>query len=112
VTLANAGHLPPYLNGRPIEMEGALPLGMIPQADFSLTRFQLAEGDTLLLLSDGIAEARDKDGSLFGFERVEGLVRDHPSPAEIADAAQSFGQEDDITVISLTRSAVPQSLVA
>ena len=41
MTLANAGHLPPYLNGEPMAMEGALPLGMIDGAEFSVTRFLL-----------------------------------------------------------------------
>ena len=43
--------------------------------------FKLAEGDWLLLLSDGIAEARNADGQLFGFERVEQLLQAHPSAA-------------------------------
>jgi len=56
----------------------------------------------LLLLSDGIAEARDADGRLFGFERVAQLLQSHPSTAELASAAQRFGQQDDISVISVT----------
>jgi hypothetical protein len=102
-TLVNAGHLPPYLNGVPLPMEGALPLGMLPEAVFSVMNFKLAEGDRLLLLSDGLAEARNADGQLFGFERVEQLVQSHPSAAELAAAAQRFGQQDDISVISVTR---------
>jgi hypothetical protein len=103
VTLVNAGHLPPYLNGEPLAMEGALPLGMLAKAVFSSMSFQLSEGDRLLVLSDGIAEARDADGQLFGFERVEQLLRTQPSAAQLAAAAQSFGQQDDISVISVTR---------
>jgi serine phosphatase RsbU (regulator of sigma subunit) len=57
VTLANAGHLAPYLNGVEIPMEGALPIGMLPQVDFSVLQFQFAPGDTLMLMSDGVAEA-------------------------------------------------------
>jgi sulfur transfer complex TusBCD TusB component (DsrH family) len=105
VTLANAGHLPPYLNGAPLAMEGALPLGMLAGAVFSVMNFKLAEGDRLLLLSDGIAEARDADGQLFSFERVEQLLQSQPSAAELASAAQAFGQQDDISVISVTRIA-------
>jgi serine phosphatase RsbU (regulator of sigma subunit) len=104
-TLVNAGHLPPYLNGEPLPMEGALPLGMAPGALFSSMNFKLAEGDWLLLLSDGIAEARDADGQLFSFERVEQLLQSHPSAAELAAAAERFGQQDDISVISVTRTA-------
>jgi Stage II sporulation protein E (SpoIIE) len=104
VTLANAGHMPPYLNGEPVAMEGALPLGMMPGAEFSVMRFKLAEGDRLMLLSDGIVEAMDDEGHLFGFERVHDLLHTKRSAAEVASAAQSFGQEDDISVISVTRT--------
>jgi hypothetical protein len=44
IALANAGHLPPYLNGEPVVMEGALPLGMMEGAAFSVMRFKLADG--------------------------------------------------------------------
>ena len=106
VTLANAGHLPPYLNGEPVDMEGTLPLGVIEDTEFSMTRFNLKDGDKLLFMSDGIVEATDAHGHLFGFERVLELVRSAASPAELAGAAQSFGQLDDISVISVTRVAV------
>jgi hypothetical protein len=104
-TLANAGHLAPYLNGEPLPMEGALPLGLIDGAECSVMRFSLGVGDNLLLMSDGIAEAMDADGQLFGFERVNELARSTTCAAEIAAAAQRFGQEDDISVISVTRTA-------
>ena len=102
-TLANAGHLPPYLNGKELPMEGALPLGMMESADFSVMQFQLAPGDRLLLMSDGVAEAQDAKGQLFGFERIEEMLREPVTAAEVAAAAQSFGQEDDISVLSVTR---------
>jgi len=105
-TLANAGHMPPYLNGEPLPMEGALPLGMIDAADFSVMRFSLKESDHLVLLSDGVAEATDAEGHLFGFERVHALLGSASSAADVATAAQKFGQEDDISVISVTRTAV------
>jgi serine phosphatase RsbU (regulator of sigma subunit) len=60
VTLANAGHLPPYLNGQPVAMEGALPLGMIECAEPSLMYFQLHPNDRLILISDGILEATNE----------------------------------------------------
>ena len=63
VTLANAGTLPPYLNDQPIEMEGALPLGVIEGAEFTVTHFQLQENDRLVLASDGIVEALDEQRS-------------------------------------------------
>jgi hypothetical protein len=105
VTLANAGHLPPYLNGEPVAMEGALPLGIMTEAIFPILCFQIAEGDRLVLISDGIVEATDAEGHLFGFERVLELLRTAASTAELASAAQSFGQQDDISVISVTRAA-------
>ncbi len=107
VTLANAGHLPPYLNGEPVAMEGALPLGMLEGAEFSRLCFQLKEGDRLVLISDGIVEATDAEGRLFGFERVHEMLRTAISAAELAGAAQSFGQEDDMSVISVTRAVAP-----
>jgi serine phosphatase RsbU (regulator of sigma subunit) len=112
ITLANAGHVPPYLNGEPVAMEGALPLGMMPNAEFSVMRFKLAEGDRLVLMSDGIVEATDADRHLFGFERVQELLRTASSAAEVASAAQRFGQEDDISVISVTRVAVLEPAIA
>ena len=111
-TLANAGHLPPYLNGEPVAMEGALPLGMIECAEFSVTRFQLKTGDKLVLMSDGVAEATNADGHLFGCERVHDLLHSAKSAAEVANAAQSFGQEDDISVIYFTRTAALEAASA
>jgi hypothetical protein len=104
-TLPNAGHMPPYLNGQPVEIEGSLPLGMIADAEFSVLQFRFFQGDQLLLMSDGIVEATDLNGNLFGFERILELLRNSASVAAIATAAQNFGQEDDISIISVTRTA-------
>jgi hypothetical protein len=103
-TLANAGHIAPYLNGEPIAMQGALPLGLIEGAEFSVMTFKLNEHDKLMLMSDGIAEATNADGALFGFERIHDLLRTASSAAAVAAAAQTFGQEDDISVIAVTRT--------
>jgi hypothetical protein len=105
--LANAGHLPPYLNGKELPMEGALPLGMIPNSEFSEMRFQLQPGDNLILLSDGVVEAQNEHGRLFGFDRVRQMLEKSSTAAQLADAAQTFGQEDDISVLSITCDAVP-----
>jgi serine phosphatase RsbU (regulator of sigma subunit) len=102
--LANAGHLPPYLNGEALSVDGSLPLGMVEGAEFSNSRFRLNEGDHLVLISDGIAEARNTEGQLFGFERVQDLLRDGKTVAEVASAAQRFGQDDDISAIAVTRT--------
>jgi hypothetical protein len=112
VVLANAGHIPPYLNGDMLAIEGAFPLGFSAELDLSVQRFKLAEGDRLVLMSDGIAEAMDANGQLFGFERALDLVRRARSAAEVASAAQRFGQEDDISVISVTRTAVWDRVLA
>lgn len=101
VTMAHAGHLPPYLNGNEVQMEGALPLGMISGVDFPSHSFQLQPGDQLTLMSDGVAEAQDSRGQLFGFEKVHEIMSKNPSAEEIAAAAQKFGQADDITVLQV-----------
>ena len=67
-------------------------------------RFMLQPHDRLVLASDGLAEAMDSERHLFGFERVQALVRDGKTAAELANAVQLFGQEDDISVIALTRA--------
>jgi Stage II sporulation protein E (SpoIIE) len=111
VELANAGQLPPYLNGVEMQIEGALPLGIISGIDFPVTSFKLGPGDSLLMMSDGVAEAQNAEGELFGFGRIEQMLRDSTTTAEIATAAQKFGQTDDILVLRVQRSAahaVPQ----
>jgi hypothetical protein len=99
VELANAGHLPPYINGKEMALDGALPLGALPHISFPANRLQLREGDSALLVSDGVVEARNAVGELFGFERTARLSAE--SVETIARAAQEFGQEDDITVLTL-----------
>ncbi|HWG22309.1 MAG TPA: SpoIIE family protein phosphatase [Terracidiphilus sp.] len=110
--LANAGHLPPYLNGEPLAMEGALPLGMIEGAEPFVMHFQFHPNDRLMLMSDGVAEAKDANGQLFGFDRIHELLRTDRSAVELADAAQRFGQEDDITVLSVMLTAKLQEATA
>ena len=102
-TLVNAGHLPPYLNGKELPVEGALPLGAVPGLQFPALRFRLEAGDSLMLMTDGVVEAQSGDGRLFGFERIAGLLVAGTDGAGLATAAQEFGQEDDITVLTLTR---------
>jgi len=107
-TIANAGQLSPYLNGAEIEMEGAFPIGIVPDGDFAITSFALQEGDKLFLMSDGVVEATDPQGALFGFERISELLQRNASSQEIASAAQEFGQEDDILVLQVRRNAERQ----
>jgi hypothetical protein len=103
LVLASAGHLPPYLNSQEIVLPGGLPLGAIPENTYDEVRLYLHPGDRLLLLSDGVVEARKPSGELFGFERVHNLS--NQSAFYIADAAKEFGQEDDITVLTVRRLA-------
>jgi len=104
LTAANAGHIAPYLAGKELPLENGLPLGLSAEATYAESSFQLAAGVQLTLLTDGVVEARDKTGALFGFERAAALST---RPAEaIAQAAQAFGQDDDITALTLKR-AVP-----
>jgi hypothetical protein len=93
-------------------MEGALSLGLIECAECSVVRFQLKEGNRLILMSDPVAETTDPDGHLFGFERVHEMLRTTKSVADIASAALTFGQGDDIDVISVTRTAMSESAAA
>jgi serine phosphatase RsbU (regulator of sigma subunit) len=103
ITIANAGHLPPYSRGEEIPVESSLPLGLNGHiGHYGELEFSLDPGDTLTFLSDGVAEARSRTGELFGFERTRALSS---QPADqIARAAEQFGQEDDITVLTLTFS--------
>lgn len=103
VVLANAGHLPPYLNSQEIAVRGDLPLGVLPAIRYEETRFYLHPGDRMLLYSDGVVEARVPSGELFGFDRVHNLS--NQTAFYIADAAKEFGQEDDITVLTIRRLA-------
>ena len=70
VTLANAGHLSPYSNGVEIAVPSGLPLGLVPDVEYDEVRFDLAPGGTLTLVSDGIVEAADASGQLYGFDRT------------------------------------------
>jgi Stage II sporulation protein E (SpoIIE) len=110
VELANAGQLPPYLNGVEMQIEGALPLGILSGMEFPVTSFKLKPGDSLLFMSDGIAEAQNAQGELFGFERIEQMLRNPTTTAEIATAAQKFGQTDDILVLRVQRHAAQEEL--
>jgi sigma-B regulation protein RsbU (phosphoserine phosphatase) len=99
VTIANAGHLAPYCNGKEMQIEADLPLGIFAEQQYTESTIRLEPGDRLTLLSDGVLEARDAQGGLFGFERTTAISTQRA--AEIAAEAQRFGQEDDITVLTL-----------
>jgi serine phosphatase RsbU (regulator of sigma subunit) len=101
LVIANAGHLPPYLNSQEVALPGGLPLGVLPENSYEEVRLYLHPGDRILFMSDGVVEARQGSGELFGFDRVHNLS--NQSAFYIADAAKEFGQEDDITVLSVRR---------
>jgi serine phosphatase RsbU (regulator of sigma subunit) len=101
LVIANAGHLPPYLNSQEVILPGGLPLGVLPGNSYDEVRLYLHPGDRILFLSDGVVEARQGSGELFGFDRVHNLS--NQSAFYIADAAKEFGQEDDITVLTVRR---------
>jgi hypothetical protein len=102
-TLANAGHIAPYIDGREVETPPALPLGVAPDQYYAPVSGSLAVNQRLVLLSDGVVEARSATGELLGFGRLAKLTL--RSAREIADTAKDFGQEDDITVLTLARTA-------
>jgi len=110
VTAANAGHLAPYRNGEEIVLESGLPLGVTTDADYAESDFALIPGDILTFVSDGVVEAQSPAGELYGFDRTRAIST---RPAEqIARAAQAFGQEDDITVLTVTRMEVREEATA
>ncbi len=105
VTFANAGHLPPFLNGREFSLEPSLPLGLVTQATYSEVSVRLDPGDQLSFYTDGLLEARNAIGELYGFERLHALFATRPTAQQASEAAVTFGQDDDITVLTLTRLA-------
>jgi hypothetical protein len=99
LTTANAGHLAPYLDGEELPLESGLPLGLAGESSYPETALSLRAGAQLTILTDGVIEARSAHGELFGFERTAAITAQ--SAEAIAQAAQAFGQEDDITVLTI-----------
>jgi serine phosphatase RsbU (regulator of sigma subunit) len=100
VIVASAGHPSPYLDGREMPVEGGLPLGVVANATYEESKSQ---GVILLLVSDGVVEAENAQRELFGFERTREMsIKNAP---EIAEAARAWGQTDDITVVTVRRTA-------
>lgn len=114
--VASAGHYDPVVLGRPWEetcLEHNLPLGMFPGKEFHVATFDLREGETVVMFTDGLIEAR-RDGEVFGEERVRdalSLMGTGPRAQHVADsllaAAQGFSEgtiQDDIAVLALRLS--------
>jgi serine phosphatase RsbU (regulator of sigma subunit) len=101
MTIANAGHLPPYLDGREVELDGALPLGFASDVQYETRQVLVPPGGRLTFYSDGVIEAQSQKGELFGFDRAREIAGETAN--EIAKQAQEFGQQDDITVVTIER---------
>ncbi|MBL8214047.1 MAG: serine/threonine-protein phosphatase [Bryobacterales bacterium] len=97
--IASAGHPSPYLDGVELALEAGLPLGVASGVIYN--EVQVPRPRLLTLVSDGVLEAANASGELFGFERTRDSSS-HP-PKQIAEAARAWGQTDDITVIHLRR---------
>ena len=98
----NAGHLAPLLQGVEVQVPGGLPLGLDVEAVWIAVKGTLRPGARLTLLSDGVVEA-SAEGELFGFERTREIsVR---AAGEIAETARLWGQNDDITVVTVRKAA-------
>src|SRR5918911_1044808 len=115
---ANAGHDPPYLhrdgNAEQLKARG-MPLGLMPQMGYEEKQTILDAGEVTLLYSDGLVEAHDPQGQMFGFPRLGELVAEHAAEeGSLGDfllrelytfVGESWEQEDDITLLTLKRSA-------
>jgi len=100
MALANAGNPAPYRNGEEMAVQPGLPLGLLEAATYDETRYQIAPGDRITFVSDGVIEATSSTGELYGFDRTQAISN---QPAHtIVEAVKQFGQEDDITVLTLT----------
>jgi serine phosphatase RsbU (regulator of sigma subunit) len=77
---------------------------VLGQSEYEECVLSMAPDDAFTFLSDGVVEARDASGALFGFERTS--TASGGTAQAIAEAAKRFGQDDDITVLKLRRSVI------
>src|SRR3712207_3601441 len=117
LSYANAGHDLPYLhrNGEAEELRaGGMPLGLMPGMGYEEKEVVLEPRDSALLYSDGLVEAHDPKGEMFGFPRLRALVAQHGEERSLEDflleelyafVGDGWEQEDDITLLTLRRSA-------
>jgi len=114
---ANAGHDLPYLRrvgGDAEELRArGMPLGLIPGMNYEQKEIVLEGGEAALFYSDGLVEAHDSQGEMFGFPRLRGLVAKHGQKRSMEEAlleelysfvGEGWEQEDDITLLTLRRS--------
>jgi serine phosphatase RsbU (regulator of sigma subunit)/anti-sigma regulatory factor (Ser/Thr protein kinase) len=114
---ANAGHNLPNLRSEDgvTELRAAgMPLGLLPEMDYEEHEAMLGPGDSLLLHSDGLAEAHSPDGEMFGFPRLAKLCGERDGGEALIDlllaelasfTGKGWEQEDDITLVTLQRRA-------
>ena len=117
---ANAGHDLPYLwhgGGEAEELRArGMPLGLMPGMSYEEKEITLQRGESVLFYSDGLVEAHDPKGEMFGFPRLRALVAEHGAEEErsLGDllmkelysfVGEGWEQEDDITLLTLRRSA-------
>ena len=100
--LATAGHPAPFLNRQELVLPGALPLGILAHTEYQEIAQHLRPGDHLALYTDGLLEARNAAGELYGFERLGILFGNQTSAEQASEEAVAFGQDDDVTVLTLT----------
>jgi hypothetical protein len=94
-----AGHLPPFLNGQLLDLPGQLPLGVSRDHTYQVFELTLSPSDRLTFLSDGIFEARNPAGELFGLDRTSQRLK--TSAASLLRDVQDWGFNDDISLIEL-----------
>src|SRR5918994_732943 len=118
---ANAGHDLPYLhrNGEAEELRArGMPLGLMSKMSYEEKETTLHVGEAALLYSDGLVEAHDPEGEMFGFPRLRALLAEHSAEEErlVGDflmeelysfVGEGWELEDDITLLTLRRSASP-----
>jgi serine phosphatase RsbU (regulator of sigma subunit) len=116
---ANAGHDLPYLhrNSAAEELRArGMPLGLMPGMRYEEDEIVLDAGEVALFYSDGLVEAHDLRGEMFGFPRLRELIAEHAEKQSLEEAllgelysfvGEGWEQEDDITLLTLRRSPSP-----
>ena len=117
LSYANAGHDLPYLQrrGEAEELRArGMPLGLMPGMEYEEKEIALDAGEGVLFYTDGLVEAHDPKGEMLGFPRLRTLIADHGEERALGDflveqlysfVGEGWEQEDDITLLTLKRSA-------
>jgi serine phosphatase RsbU (regulator of sigma subunit)/predicted ester cyclase len=117
LSYANAGHDLPYLHrsGGPEELRArGMPLGLMPGMGYEEKQTIVQAGESALFYSDGLVEAHDPKGEMFGFPRLKAVIAQHGEKQALAEllmeelysfVGDGWEQEDDITLLTLRRSS-------